>query len=166
MEKVNKHGKSIKSPLNKAKYLYKKQIYRSKDRGHNPPKYSLQEFLDYCLTSFEFLRIYKDYENNNYDKNLCPSVDRLENDKGYSFDNIRIVTWYENNKKGWEDRAKGKNGAVKPVLQICKSTGKILANFFSIAEAERQLGLSSSHIVKCLKGKLKTHGGYKWKYAS
>ena len=37
--------------------------------------------------------------------------------------------------------------------------------FKSLAEAARELGLHNSNIVNCCKGKLKTTGGYHWKYA-
>ena len=40
-----------------------------------------------------------------------------------------------------------------------------IAEFHSISEAARQLNLCNSAICNVCKGKLKTHGGYKWKYA-
>ena len=52
----------------------------------------------------------------------------------------------------------------KPVLQIDKYTNEIIAEFPSIAEAERQLGYCYSHISKCCLGKRKSCGGYFWKY--
>ena len=33
-------------------------------------------------------------------------------------------------------------------------------------EVERKLNISNSHISACCKGKRKTAGGYKWKYAT
>ena len=47
----------------------------------------------------------------------------------------------------------------KPIL--CVETGII---YNSIRGAERQTGISSGGIVGCLKGKLKTCGGFHWKY--
>lgn len=51
----------------------------------------------------------------------------------------------------------------KPVIKMDK-TNKIIAEFPSIAEVQRQLGFSKSSISKCCLGKQKTCGGYKWKY--
>lgn len=51
----------------------------------------------------------------------------------------------------------------KPVLQMDK-TNKIIAEFPSIMEVKRQLGISQSSISMCCKGKRKTCGGYKWKF--
>lgn len=63
-----------------------------------------------------------------------------------------------------------------PISTICKSKNRrtiVVAispdgkkhRFTSIREAGRQLDIPSSNIVGCLKGRLKTAGGYRWKYA-
>lgn len=36
--------------------------------------------------------------------------------------------------------------------------------FDGASAAARELGLDNSHIIKCCKGKLKTTGGYHWRY--
>jgi len=50
----------------------------------------------------------------------------------------------------------------KPVLQIDKNTNEVIAEFPSMAEVERQLGISS--VSNCCNGKRKTCGGYKWQF--
>ena len=57
----------------------------------------------------------------------------------------------------------GHRGDCKIVLQLDKNDN-ILAEYFSVNEAARQTNLDSSTISKVCRGKLKTHGGYKWKY--
>ena len=52
----------------------------------------------------------------------------------------------------------------KQVLQIDKNTNKLIAEFPSLTEVERQFGISKSSISKCCKGKLNTAGKYKWQY--
>ena len=52
----------------------------------------------------------------------------------------------------------------KPVLQIDKDTNEIIAEFPSMMEVERQLGIRNQHISHCCKGKRNICGGYKWKY--
>ena len=42
--------------------------------------------------------------------------------------------------------------------------GKIIAEYPSIRDAERQTGCYKTHICACCKGKLKSTGGYIWKY--
>ena len=53
---------------------------------------------------------------------------------------------------------------AKAVIGIDKVSGLIL-KFPSIMEAERQTGISNKHICRCLKGNLKSTGGFYWHYA-
>jgi hypothetical protein len=55
------------------------------------------------------------------------------------------------------------NWNSKKVAQYTKQ-GVFLASYGSIAEAERVTGVRNANIVQCCKGKLKTTGGYIWKY--
>ena len=57
------------------------------------------------------------------------------------------------------------NPSKKPVLQFSKD-GKLIAEYLSLNEAERQTGCYHTNIRKCCKGKRKTCGGYVWRYAS
>ena len=43
-------------------------------------------------------------------------------------------------------------------------TGKTIHVFPSVRAAERELGINASNIVSCLKGRIKTAGGYLWSY--
>ena len=52
----------------------------------------------------------------------------------------------------------------KPILQFSKS-GEFINEWPSAKEAECQLGISHSHICKCLKGRYKSAGGFVWRYA-
>lgn len=51
-----------------------------------------------------------------------------------------------------------------PILQFTKD-GTLIKEWPSLCEAERQLGIASSHICDCLKGRLKSAGGFVWRYA-
>ena len=55
----------------------------------------------------------------------------------------------------WEKRS---------VQMFNKSTGELLATFPSLMEAERVTEISRSHISECCNGKLKSAGGYIWRY--
>jgi len=46
-----------------------------------------------------FEELYNNWVKHGYDKWYKPSVDRLNDDKGYSFSNIQLVTWKENSDK-------------------------------------------------------------------
>ena len=46
---------------------------------------------------------------------------------------------------------------------LCQE-GIVLKEYESILQASIENNLDKSHIVKCCKGKIKTTGGYKWRY--
>lgn len=52
----------------------------------------------------------------------------------------------------------------KQVQMFDKQTGELLATFPSLREAERITGISSGSISKCCNGKLKSAGGFNWRY--
>ena len=62
---------------------------------------------------------------------------------------------------GLHDPSKLRNSAV---VQICKETGKQLAKFSSIHEAERVTGIAHQNIWKVCNGKRKTAGNFVWAY--
>ena len=64
-------------------------------------------------------------------------------------------------KLGLYDPSKSRNTAV---IQICKDTGKQLAEFSSIHEAERVTGTASQNIWKVCNGKRKSAGNFAWAY--
>lgn len=57
-----------------------------------------------------------------------------------------------------------KESLKKEVLQINKTTGEIIQQYCSISDASDQLSIHSSNISACCRGKLRTSGGYVWKY--
>lgn len=74
----------------------------------------------------------------------------------------------KNHSTGEKNPMYGKCGSDNPnaisVIQ-CSKDGKELQRFGSIVEAATQTGISNGSIGQCCRGKLKTAGGYRWKYA-
>lgn len=84
-------------------------------------------------------------------------------------ENLRWATYKENlnfplAKKHLSESRINNPKLSKAILQIDKVTGKIINEFPSIMEVKRQLEIDESNISSCCKGKLKTSGGYIWKY--
>lgn len=144
--------------------IYYSQTSSSKKRGHNPPEYSKAELSDWLLSQEIFQKLFKDWEDSGYRKMLKPSIDRLDDYKGYSLDRIQITTWGFNFDKGHKDRRNGVNNKMsKNVTGTNIVTGEIV-EFHSTMEAERQLGIHHTSIgANCL-GKAKTAGKYIWNY--
>ena len=145
--------------------IYGQQQENSRVRGHGIPEYSLTELREWAFKQPLFDKLYGDWVSAKFSTMLSPSVDRLDDYKAYSFDNIRLVTWQENNNKGHFDRKNGLNNKhSKPIIQLT-SEGIIMREFYSRAQASRDTGIPRSSIWACCKGKLKTAGGYVWCYA-
>lgn len=73
----------------------------------------------------------------------------------------------EETKRKISEANKGELGAKCPtsipVVQLTLE-GELVNVYESAREAERNRGFNGSHITTCIKGRLKTHGGYKWMY--
>jgi len=134
--------------------IYQNQKGKSKRRGHNPPEYSLEEFREWACNKEDFITIYDKWVESFYMKPLRPSADRIDDNKGYSLDNIKIVTWQENDEK---ERAKKR----KPILRINEDGST--CEFESALQAFRATGISFSSIREVCRGKRKSAGGYVWK---
>ena len=148
--------------------MIKNQRRNSLRRNMNSPIYSLSEFREWLYAQNIFFKLYDDWVYSNFCKKLKPSVDRIDDSKGYSFDNIQLMTWEENNKKANKDMRSGKlihgHKPQKPVRQY-NLDGVFIEQFVSISEAARQLGIKyNTEICKCCKGKKKSTGGFAWEY--
>ncbi len=110
-----------------------------------------------------FKKLYDNWVHSNWDIWLRPSVDRLDNAKGYSFDNIRLVTWLDNwDKDIFKNIKKAYESNRKKVIQMDKD-GNIIGRFNSTREV-RKLGFDPTGIARCCRGGVNTSYGYKWKY--
>lgn len=59
-----------------------------------------KEFYTWSKNSTEFEELYNHWVNNNYDRKLTPSVDRVDSSKGYELNNMEWVTHSENSRRG------------------------------------------------------------------
>jgi len=81
------------------KCMYSHQLVTSKRRNHNKPLYNLKELRKWIYNQKNFEELYNNWIKSWYNTNLIPSIDRLNNYEWYSFDNIQLITWEENNRK-------------------------------------------------------------------
>ena len=146
------------------KSMYQGQMSSSRYRKMPLPNYSFDDFFDWVMAN-GFKALYDEWAKKGHPKHLKPSADRINDYKPYTLDNIRLVTFCENHKKASQDKIKGINKKqLKPVIQM-DSNGKILNEYYSIAEASRKTGLSAPSISNCCRGyKYKHVGGFKWAF--
>ena len=58
------------------------------------------EFYEWAIDSPEFHELFDEWTNNNYDRKLTPSVDRVNSSIGYELNNMEWVTHSENSRRG------------------------------------------------------------------
>lgn len=119
-----------------------------------------------------FVKLFKKWKNNNYTTDLVPSIDRIDCMKPYSFDNMQIITWKDNQEKynnlerqkyNLDNCEQMVSKTRKKVLQL-DYNDNIISKFNSLSDASRVVNISISCICECCKGKRKTAKGYRWKY--
>ena len=57
-------------------------------------------FYNWSFDNDSFHSLFLEWENNEYDRKLTPSVDRINSSKGYYLDNMEWVTHSENSRRG------------------------------------------------------------------
>jgi hypothetical protein len=106
--KNNYYEKYCKSKKGLVAKIYSTQRACSRHRGHQLPNYTLDELREWCYSQDNFNQLFEDWENDNYSRFSVPSCDRIDNDKGYSLDNIQLVAWRENLDNCFRDMKVGK----------------------------------------------------------
>jgi len=162
---INKRSKSyFRTKGGLITRIYSNQISSSKTRKYSPPSYVKQELKDWLLSQEIFHELYYNWKASGYEKLLAPSCNRINDYKGYSLDNIELITWEENNIKYYSDKINGINNKnSKSVISICKIT-IVEVEYHSIRQAERETGTANQDISKCCLGKRKSAGGYYWRF--
>lgn len=145
--------------------LYSAQKASSRQRKMDMPNYSRDDLFLWLIKQENFNRLYLDWINSGYNTKLTPSVDRLDDYKSYTFDNIRLVTWEENNKKIHSDEINGINTKKSHAINKLTMDGVFVKYYYSLKNAERETGICCKNISTVLKGKTKSAGGFKWEYA-
>lgn len=141
--------------------MYKTQKANSKKRGHNPPQYTKEEFAKWLYKN-GFKELYDKWVESGYDKNLKPSVDRIDDFKGYEFGNIILTIWEKNKQHQINDIYKGVGTSGKRCKKVlCFKNGNIVAEYVSFSEARRIVGYS---FEKVLNTGRKDRKGYEWWY--
>lgn len=143
---------------------YNNQLRYSKIRKHPKPSYTKEELKQWFIGQPKFQDMYNNWIASGYDKWEKPSVDRIDDYLPYTIDNIQLMTWKENHKKGDYCQLNGLNNKnSKSVLQY-DTEGNFIKEYYSIAQAGRENNIFGSNISYACMGKFKTMGGFIWKY--
>ena len=162
-----------RSPKGIACRLWHKHNRRSIHRGHDKPGYTKEWLFNFVLNHPDFDSLYAAYVSSGYNKYFAPSIDRLDDNVGYTKDNIRLVAFIDNMEHAWDAGrkkeyhnagwAKGACGDHRAVVQLSMA-GEFVAQYISVSEACRQVGAQDSKISNSCSGKRKSHAGFRWMY--
>lgn len=84
------------------------------------------------------------------------SLDRIDNSKGYSYDNCQFIELSEN-------VIKDTNNPAKPMKQLTRD-GELVKTYKGLCEAYRSTKINKYNIWACAKGRRPTAGGFRWEY--
>lgn len=164
---VERNMEYWRTPSGRVSQIFAVQTMCSKQRRHPKPDYSRADLTEWAYAN-GLDTLWQAWRDSGYSKNLSPSVDRKNPNLPYMLSNIRLVTWQENNDKAYEDR--------KQCIHVTKQArsvkqmdmqGNVIAEFASIANAARTLGITRVNINDVCRGKKHclTAGGYLWAYS-
>jgi hypothetical protein len=145
--------------------IYTSQKASSKLRGHEYPDYSLEELSVWIHEQPNFDELYSQWAESGFIRPMSPSVDRKDDYKGYTLDNLlRICTFEENRRRLYEDKKSGINNKISRGVNQLTKDGELISTYYSISQASRDTGINVSSICWTALGKYKTGGGFKWEY--
>lgn len=164
------------NPNNVLRIMYRSQCDHSVIRGHTPPAYTMAQLGQWIEAQPHAYDMWQAWIQSEYNTELKPSIDRLNNSQSYTLANIRLVTWQENKEAG---HAAKRDGSVKTLhkgVTAYHLDGTTHRSYVSINEALREFNSSSGYgittvangtPVKDGRGRLytpQTYKGFKWKW--
>lgn len=166
--KCNKErsAKERLSPERLISRIFYHQKESCKKRQMEMPKYTKPELKKWAFNQYNWPKLYETWKNSGYQKKLVPSIDRIDELKTYSFDNIRLTTWEDNDRMGSLNIRSGTGRGGKRCKAVAQYDliGNLVKTYHSFAAAGRETGFSFKVIWKCAAGILQRAYGFTWKY--
>ena len=132
--------------------------YKSKRRGEPMPDITKKE-LEKWLIDNGIKDKWIEYIESGFDKNIRPSIDRINDYGVYEFSNMQLITWRENHIKGVNGKKHHRNSQnqnlTKPVF-IWSKSGEFIKECKNHKEAADYLGCHKVSISRAVTGNRKT----------
>ena len=148
---------SEKLKQRRTRYGVVKTLHNNKKGSRYNMKLTIDELYEWMIGQDKFEELYINWVNSGYKKDMTPSIDRISDYGEYTLDNMQLMAWIDNRKKGHADQVAGRN--TKCTKAVIDGDGN---EYYSIAEAVRRTGFRG--ISNCVRGDTKTSGGTTWRY--
>lgn len=113
-----------------------------------------KSFVDKFLNNENFNKLFVEWQQSNYEYRLCPSVDRIDKNKGYVLDNLQFITHSENCSKDNES---------KIPVDVYTLNEEFVGSWECLDKAVKALDVQQSNAWKVLYGKRRHTEGYVFK---
>lgn len=91
---INGHTLNLWSALNN-------RVRRKKSYIGLPVTFTKEQFLNWIRNNKEYWRLFAMWKEASYEPRYTPTVDRIDNQRGYEPDNVQVLVQYENSRKNW-----------------------------------------------------------------
>jgi len=116
-----------------------------------------EEFKEFAFKNEQLRNLHKDWMLRNFEQKYAPSVDRKNNNKGYSINNIQFLTLSENSTKGNLEVHRIRIPPLQNKSVILEKDG-IKLEFISGKEASLFLGFTRGAVSSAIKNNYKVAG--------
>jgi hypothetical protein len=159
----NKYSKRYrKTPEGYLKKLYHAMRDRNRKKGFGDLPFTLKDFVNKYSKHYDFIGLFENYKSNDFNKLYAPSIDRINPNLGYFYENMQFISWKDNKEKG---RSEIKLTKCVPIDMYDFKTGEFLMSFGSVRDAAFYTKLQQGNITRNLKGQRNKVGSYNFKYA-
>lgn len=141
--------------------LYFAMASRNREKGFGELPFSIHEFTKKYINHYSFVHLFEDYKNSGFDRNLAPSIDRINPNLGYFYENMQFVTTQENTEKATKEFKLVKS---RPISMYDYKTKELIMKFDCVKDAVEYTGLHQGNISKVLNGDRNKAGNYYFKY--
>jgi len=174
-----KHRAVCKTCTNKIKKVQNRRYNRTKEgiltriygdqkknsirRGHPLPTYTKEELGKWIFTQKKFNALFDRWVRCGYKSDAKPSIDRKNDNKPYTLENIRLTTWRDNNLKAYSDHRKGKLKYDQKIAIKFSLTGKYISTYTSYRKAEEDNNIPRKSLSLGVKRGNGVYYGFMWR---
>lgn len=142
----------IQSPKGLVKAIFGNQKSKSKKRGHPAPAYTEEQLFSWFWAQPNAQSLYDLWIISNYQTDLKPSVDRIDDYKPYTLGNIQLTTVKKNIQRYYTDAVNGSNmKSATPVAQYTLD-GVFITYYHSYSAAARAVNGLPANIRNVAEG--------------